>query len=71
MEGAFGPEEIAALVTVYDKIIKALHLLPGQYDPANEVIAAKVIELGRDGVKDPELIAAQIIAQYQNPTAGC
>jgi hypothetical protein len=40
---AFDPEEIALLITAYDKAIEALHLPPGQYDPANEVFAMKVI----------------------------
>jgi hypothetical protein len=71
VQHSFDPEEVAVLVAAYEKAIETLQLSPDQYHPAKEVIAMKVIELGRSGLKDPERIALQIVHQYQNPAAGC
>ena len=48
----FGPEEIARLVTAYEGALKALGLRD-RSDPITQLVAEKIIAVGRLGIEDP------------------
>ena len=50
--GAFDPEHVATLVIVFDDVLAALGLVD-RTDPVATLVAQKVIELARAGVRDP------------------
>ena len=49
---AFGPDEIAVLVAAYDDALRALSLI-NRPDLATEMVAKKIIELAKQGERDP------------------
>jgi hypothetical protein len=49
---AFGPDEIAILTSAFDSALRKLRLAD-RADPATEVVAKKIIELARQGERDP------------------
>ena len=48
----FGPEEIARLVTAYEGALKALGLRD-RSDPITQLVAEKIIAVGRLRIEDP------------------
>jgi hypothetical protein len=54
-ECAFGPDEIAIIVDAYDKARSELDL-KDMTDPVTELIARRIIEVARRGVRDPKRI---------------
>jgi hypothetical protein len=48
----FGPEEIERLVTAYEQTLMALGL-KDRSDPITQLVAEKIIEVGRLGIEDP------------------
>lgn len=56
LEGSgLGPDEVENLARAYDDALHALHLVD-RNDPIAEMVARKIIEVGRDG-GDPAEIA--------------
>jgi hypothetical protein len=53
---AFGPEEIERLVAVYEKTLRALGL-KDRNDPITQLVAEKIIAVGRLGIEDPAEIS--------------
>jgi hypothetical protein len=49
---AFGPEEIERLVMAYEKTLWELGL-KDRSDPLTQLVAEKIIEVGRMGIEDP------------------
>ncbi len=52
----FGPEEIARLVAAYEGALRALGL-KDRSDPITQLVAEKIIAVGRLGIEDPAEIA--------------
>ena len=52
----FGPEEIKRLVTAYEETLRALRL-KDRSDPITQLVAEKIIAVGRLGIEDPAEIA--------------
>ena len=52
----FGPEEIERLVTAYEETLQALGL-KDRSDPITELVAEKIIAVGRLGIEDPAEIS--------------
>src|SRR3954447_19510949 len=50
---AFGPEEVALLVAAYEAALGELDL-SGRSDPVTQIVAMKIIELAKEGERDPE-----------------
>jgi hypothetical protein len=48
----FGPEEIERLVTAYEETLRALGL-KNRSDPITQIVAEKIIAVGRLGIEDP------------------
>jgi len=57
-----GPEEIAGLTDAYERTLRALSLVD-RGDPIAELIARKVIELGKRGVRDPKQLSSLAIKE--------
>jgi hypothetical protein len=58
--GSFGPDEIAVMTTAFDQIVRDLQL-KDRNDPAVEMIAKLVIELVRNGERDPEKLRKRVL----------
>jgi hypothetical protein len=52
----FGPEEIERLVTAYEQTLRALNL-KDRSDPITQLVAEKIIAIGRLGIEDPAEIS--------------
>ena len=52
----FGPEEIERLVTAYEETLRALGL-KDRSDPITQLVAEKIIAVGRLGIEDPAEIS--------------
>jgi hypothetical protein len=52
----FGPEEIERLVTAYKQTLRALGL-KDRSDPITQLVAEKIIAVGRFGIEDPAEIS--------------
>ena len=48
----FGPEEIVRLVAAYEETLRALGL-KDRSDPITQLVAEKIIAVGRLGIEDP------------------
>jgi hypothetical protein len=66
-QGSFEPDEVAMLGSVFEEVLQTLGLVDRQ-DLATEMVAKKVIELAKAGVRDPVRLKAltlQAFAQQQ------
>jgi hypothetical protein len=61
--GSFGPNEISVMTTAFNQIVRDLHLTD-RNDPVVEMIAKLVIELVRNGERDPEKLREQVLGRY-------
>jgi hypothetical protein len=59
---ALGPEEIGCLKTAYETTLRALSVVD-RNDPLCEMVAKKIIAIGRTGVRDPGAISARAIRE--------
>jgi hypothetical protein len=53
---AFGPDEIAVLISAFDDTLRKLRLAD-RTDLATEVVAKKIIELAQQGERDPHRLS--------------
>ena len=56
------PEDRSVLRLAFSRALSKLHLVD-RNDPICEIVARKIIEIGLDGTRDPQEIAAQTIKQ--------
>ena len=69
-DAAFGPDEIAVLVTAFESTLRVLNL-SNTLDPATEMVARTIFELAKQGERDPVRLrerAVQILSD-KRPTA--
>jgi hypothetical protein len=59
---ALGPEEVGCLKTAYETALRSLSVAD-RNDPLCEMVAKKIIAIGRTGVRDPALISARAIRE--------
>ncbi len=59
-DGAFEPNDIAAMSMALDDVCKTLNLGDRQH-PAREVIAARIIDLARQGVRSPTILRDRVL----------
>ena len=62
--GVFGPDEIAVMTTSFEQIIQDLRLTKRD-DPVVEMIAKLVIELVRNGERDPEKLRKHVVGLHR------
>lgn len=53
---SFGPEEIERLVKAYEQTLRTLGLID-RNDPITQLVAEKIIAVGRFGIEDPTEIS--------------
>jgi hypothetical protein len=63
--GAFGPEDITALVSAFEASLKALQLVD-RNDPAVLLVAERVIALAKEGSRDPILLCDRVVRSFRN-----
>jgi hypothetical protein len=61
----FGPEEIERLVTAYEQTLRALGL-KDRSDPITQLVAEKIIAVGRLGIEDPTEISKVVLKELEN-----
>ena len=57
-----GLEDSEVLRQAFNLALNGLHLVD-RHDPICEIVARKIIEIGVDGTRDPQVIAARTIRQ--------
>jgi hypothetical protein len=62
-QGSFGPEDVAMLGKVFDDVLQTLGLVDRK-DPATEMVARKLIELAKTGVRDPLRLKALTVQSF-------
>jgi hypothetical protein len=60
--GAFDPDEIAVMTTAFEQILLDLRLT-NRDDPVVTMVAKLVIELVRNGERDPEQLRKQVVGR--------
>ena len=60
-QSAFDPEAIAAMSKALEETCKALHINGQAKD--REIIAARIIDLARNGVIDPTALCDRVLAE--------
>jgi hypothetical protein len=65
--GVFDPEHVATLVIVFDDVLDALGLVD-RTDPVTTLVAQKVIELAKAGVRDPIRLKRLTLEAFQQPS---
>jgi len=66
---AFGPDEITILTSAFDDALRRLRLAD-RADPATEVVAKKIIELAKEGERDPERLRKRAIEALRDVPPG-
>jgi hypothetical protein len=61
-EAPFGPDDIARMTAAYDAALTILRLV-NLNDPITELIADKIIEVVRNGERDPPRICARALKE--------
>lgn len=56
----FGPEEVANLTAAFDAALSKLGLV-GRKDPMTTAVAKLIIQLAKDGERDPEKLCDQAL----------
>jgi len=62
-QGSFEPEEVAMLGRVFEEVLQTLGLVDRQ-DLATEMVAKKLIELAKAGVRDPDRLKALTVQAF-------
>jgi hypothetical protein len=61
----FGPEEIERLVAAYEETLRALGL-KDRSDPITQLVAEKIIAVGRLGIEDAAEISKAVLKELGN-----
>jgi len=62
-QGSFEPEEVAMLGTIFEDVLRTLGLVDRQ-DPMTEMVATKLVEVAKAGVRDPARLKALTIQAF-------
>jgi hypothetical protein len=62
--GVFGPEDIATMTTAFDRLLADLKLIDPN-DPVVTMLAKLVIEIVRNGERDPEQVRKQVLGRHR------
>src|SRR2546422_2780063 len=66
--GAFGPDDVEALVSAFEASLKALRLVDRR-DPAVLIVARRVIALAKEGTRDPIVLRDQVLKSFKSGVA--
>jgi len=62
---AFGPEEIAVMVTAFEDALRELRLVD-RADPAVEIVAKKIIEFAQRGERNPKRLREEVLRWFRS-----
>jgi hypothetical protein len=62
-QGSYEPEDVAMLGKVFDDVLQTLGLVERK-DPVTEMVAKKLVELAKTGVRDPLRLKALTIQAF-------
>ena len=62
-QGSFEPEDVAVLGKVFDDVLQTLGLVDRK-DPVTEMVAKKLVELAKTGVRDPLRLKALTVQAF-------
>jgi len=62
-QGSFEPEEVTVLCNVFDEVLQKLGLVDRK-DPVTEMVAKKLIELAKAGMRDPVRLKALTLQAF-------
>ena len=62
-QGSFEPEEVAMLGNIFEDVLRTLGLVDRQ-DPVTEMVATKLVEVAKAGVRDPIRLKALTIQAF-------
>ncbi len=62
-QGSFEPEEVAMLGNIFEEVLRTLGLVDRQ-DPVTEMVATKLVEVAKAGVRDPIRLKALTIQAF-------
>jgi hypothetical protein len=64
LEGhAFDPEAVAVMTTAYEDVCRALQLTDKRSDPITQVLAQKIIEVAKTGMRDAAEISKIVLKE--------
>jgi hypothetical protein len=64
-DGAFSPEDVIAITSAFEDTLDALGLID-RTDPAVGMVARRMIELAKDGERDPILLREAVLKSFRN-----
>jgi hypothetical protein len=65
-EAAFSPEDVSRMTAAYEAALRLLRLTD-RTDPVTEIVAKKIIEVTRNGERDPPHICARALKELGIP----
>ena len=70
--GAFTPDEVANLVAAFEGCLRSLQMME-RSDPAALLVAHRVIEIAKTGLRDPLLLQRAVLRSLKSDagTSGC
>jgi hypothetical protein len=66
---AFDPEAVAVMTTAYEDACHALNLADKRSDPITQVLAQKIIEIAKTGMRDAAEISKTVLKEMHLPPA--
>jgi hypothetical protein len=63
---AFSPEDVSRMTAAYEAALRLLQLTD-RTDPVTEIVAKKIIEVARNGERDPPHICARALKELGIP----
>ena len=63
---SYSPEDIERLTAAYDDALRLLQLA-NRTDPISEIVAKRIIDAAKTGIRDPEELCAWAIKDLMNP----
>lgn len=63
---SYSPEDVERLTTAYEGALRLLQLA-NRTDPINEIIAKRIIDAAKTGIRDPEELCAWAIRDLMIP----
>jgi hypothetical protein len=65
-EAAFSPDDVSRMTAAYEAALRLLRLTD-RTDPVTEIVAKKIIEVTRNGERDPPRICARALKELGIP----
>jgi hypothetical protein len=65
-EAAFSPDDVSRMTAAYETALRLLRLTD-RTDPVTEIVAKKIIEVARNGERDPPRICARALKEMGIP----